>query len=74
MKLSRPPVSVFVEAINGDKNMTEYYPARPGWFPVFPLTEEMATPSELNALEKTFVQTQIPLSPGFAASDYRVQG
>ena len=74
VKLSRPPICVFVEAINGDKNMTEYYPGRPGWFPVFPITEEMATPSEFNAEEKTFVRTQIPLSPGFAASDYRVQG
>src|SRR5271169_4026737 len=29
VKLSRPPICVFVEAINGDKNMTEYYPGRP---------------------------------------------
>ena len=68
VKLSQLLVCVFVEAIlNGDKNIMEYYLARPGWFPVFPLTEEMATPSELNAPEKTFGWTQIPLSPGFAA-------
>jgi hypothetical protein len=40
----------------------------------FPIMEEMAIPSEFNAQEKTFVRTQIPFSPGFAASDYRVQG
>jgi hypothetical protein len=57
VKLSRPPVCVFVEAINGVKNMTEYYPGRLRWFPVLPITEEMATPSEFNAAEKTFVRT-----------------
>jgi hypothetical protein len=73
-QLSRPPVYVFIEAIKGDKNMTEYYPGRLGWFPVLPIREEIATPSEFNAQGKTFVRTQIPLSPRFVASNYRVQG
>jgi hypothetical protein len=65
---------MFVEAKNADKNMTESYPRRPGWFLVFPIMEEIATPNEFDAQEKTFVRTQIRRSPEFVASDYRVQG
>jgi len=56
VKLSQLLVCVFVEAIlNGDKNIMEYYLARPGWFPVLPIKDKIVTLSEFNAQENTSV-------------------
>jgi PIF1-like helicase len=74
VKLGCPPICVFVELLNGNGDIEEYYPGKRGWFPLLPIKEEIVTPPEFHAHERTFVRTQIPSTPGFSMSDYRVQG
>jgi hypothetical protein len=74
VKLPKPPICVFVEIPNGKRDVGEYYEGKPGWFPLMPVKEDMATPNEFKATEKNFTRAQMPLTSGFAASDYRVQG
>ena len=75
VKLSRPPICVFAELSGTDHSIGEYLPGQPGWFPVMCIKEWMTAPKDFQAgKNKTFYRTQIPLTPAFSMSDYKVQG
>ena len=44
VKLSRPPICVFVELLGTDHDVGEYVPGRPGWFPICVSKKEWRLP------------------------------
>lgn len=76
VRLSQPPLCVFVEPIAKEPYDPPYHPEHPTWFPLFPVHNEIPTPRSFGAVEeeKKFTRTQIPLLLAFAICDYRVQG
>ena len=73
VKLSQPPLCVYVEVLEEESDIGEYYPGKPGWFPIMRKKAIVKTPKEFGT-PVSFSRTQIPLTPAFAMSDYRVQG
>jgi hypothetical protein len=71
VKLSRPPICVFIEVIDGKKSYTKYTANDRNWFPLMPIKEQMKAPKEWGT-EKSFERTQVPLMSSFAMSDYKV--
>jgi hypothetical protein len=69
VKLSRPPICVFVEVVDGKKSYRKY--TETNWFPLMPIKEQIKAPKEWGT-EKHFDRTQIPLISSFAMSDYKV--
>ena len=60
VKLSRPPICVFVH-VDSRKWTKEYVQGKPTWFPIMPIAERMAAPKEFET-KATFERTQIPLT------------
>jgi hypothetical protein len=81
VRLSRPPIAVWVESISGPiQQPLNYHPQNhPNWFPIMPMKQTITIPKEygLSASNKdktTFDRIQIQLTSGFSMSDHRVQG
>jgi hypothetical protein len=64
VKLSRPPICVFVELKNGGHKIGEYRKGKPGWFPILEKKLNLKTPKELGTT-KSFSRIRIPLTLGF---------
>jgi len=78
VKLSHPPITVFVEPIpiSGDSpSECNYHPHHCTCFPISPIRQCVKIPREFCVSGmKTFYRTQIPLTLGLSLSDFRVQG
>jgi len=79
--LSQPPICVWVVPTNTENFFNPFKDhfngdeSRGNWFPILPVKSQVDLKSSSKILSRTkFYRTQIPLTPGFAASDHRVQG
>jgi hypothetical protein len=73
VRLSRPPICVFVETMETNDRIREFHPGKPQWFPIMTRTQRVQLPKD-SGVGKTFIRTQIPLTHAFALSDHKVQG
>jgi hypothetical protein len=73
VRLSQPPICVFVEIANQTEFNREFRQGKPGWFPIMTRTERVKLPKDSGATG-TFIRTQIPLTHAFSLSDHKVQG
>jgi hypothetical protein len=71
---------VFVESAE-PRHLSNYHQHNhPTWFPIMPLKLSITIPKEFSSEsasttdKKTFDRTQVPLTGGFAMSDFRAQG
>jgi hypothetical protein len=83
VRLSRPPIAVWVESISGPLqeplNLHPDLQNHANWFPIMATKQSIAIPKEyghtLSTRNKTtFERIQIPLTCAFAMSDFRVKG
>lgn len=81
--LSRPPIAVWVESAPGPSQKALKLHSdsgnHPNWFPIMPMKQSITIPKEYGhgastRNKTTFDRVQIPLTCGFAMSDFRVQG
>ena len=73
VRLSRPPICVFVEMTHATECNREYRRGKPSWFPIMTRTQRVRLPKD-SGVGKQFTRTQIPLTHAFALSDHKVQG
>src|SRR5579859_158378 len=73
VRLSRPPVRVFVQPTEANEWNREFRTGKPQWFPIMTRTQKVQLPKEFGN-GKTFTRKQIPLTHAFALSDHKVQG
>jgi hypothetical protein len=83
VRLSRPPIAVWVESTSGpSQKPLKLHPGsldHTNWFPIMPMKQSITIPKEYGHAvstrnKSTFDRIQIPLTCGFAMSDFRVQG
>jgi hypothetical protein len=73
VRLSQPPICVFVEMTEHIDCSKAFRPSKPRWFPIMTKTERVKLPKDSGS-SGTFSRTQIPLTHAFALSDHKVQG
>ena len=73
VRLSQPPICVFVELTEANEWSREFRQGEPRWFPIMRQTERVKLPKD-SGTEKSFQRTQIPLTSAFSLSDHKVQG
>ena len=73
VRLSQPPICVFVEMVEGGQFSREFRTGKPRWFPIMAKTERVKLPKD-SGVSGTFMRTQIPLTHAFSLSDHKVQG
>ena len=59
VRLSQPPICVFVELTEANEWSREFRQGKPRWFPVMRHTERVKLPKD-SGTEKSFLRTQIP--------------
>lgn len=81
VRLTRPPIVVWVESISGPplQPLNLHPRNQPDWFPIMATKQSIAIPKEYGhsastTNKTTFERIQIPLTCSFAMSDFRVQG
>ena len=72
VRLSQPPICVFVELTEANEWSREFRQGKPRWFPVMRHTERVKLPKD-SGTERSFLRTQIPLTSAFSLSDRRSQ-
>lgn len=73
VRLSRPPICVFVKAKDGSNWPREFHQGKPQWFPIMTKMQKVQLLKDSGA-GGTFTRTQIPLTHAFALLDHKVQG
>ena len=73
VRLSQPPICVFVEMTEDNSWDRLFRPGKPQWFPIMTKTERVKLPKD-SGVSGTFLRTQIPLTHAFSLSDHKVQG
>ena len=73
VRLSQPPICVFVELTEANEWGREFRQGEPRWFPTMRQTLRVKLPKD-SGTEKSFQRIQTPLTMAFSLSDHMARG